>query len=80
MTDQLKAYNALSKAKKEKKTACKKSWSFKKTEETSECTDAKQKLTEAQEKYDKLHPNTKQQRQGGGALQSKISSRRKLKF
>ena len=82
MNPQLKATSVLRKAKEEKKTACKKPWSFlfKKTEETPECTNAKKTLTEAQKKYDELHPKTTQGRQGGGALQSKISSRRKLKF
>lgn len=80
MNPQLKAYGVLSKAKKEKETACKKPWSFKKTEETPECKEAKEKLIDAQQKYDNLHKEEKQGRQGAGHLQSKISSRRELKF
>ena len=75
MNGQLKAAKALRDAKLEKSKHCK--WWRK---ETPECREAKQKLTEAQKKYDELHPKTTQGRQGGGALQSKISSRRKLKF
>jgi hypothetical protein len=94
MTELTALFNEVEEKKETVKTSCK-DGIFKKDKST-ECKNAKGELKEAEKTFKKARENhfkkkLKQEkvpegklknppRQGGGALQSKISSRRKLKF